>query len=327
MKGNLPKIYAKSDQIFSIFFLILFDIYLYIAFYFLFKKFLSLKSYQEKIKFGYFLIGASIPAFPGSVLLILGVARILPGQGWLIFPLFVLGYFFVGIGILKHGLFIDYREILEKIFRGLTELVIVTDREGWILLTNEMTLSKFGYSMEEVSEKKVEDILKGGREKWNEMLRKLGKLKTIFEERTSFFTKYGKEIPFLLSLSQVKEGIIFVGRDIKELLEYQKKLEQEVKKRTEELEEAKTVLEIKVAARTRELKELAERREEIVKERTKELREKLEELERFHKIAVSKELRMVELKKEIERLKKELEKSQKNKSKIKKEKEDCNAHR
>ena len=74
------------------------------------------------------------------------------------------------------------------------------------------------------------------------------------------------------------------------------------------LEESKTVLEIKVKARTRELKELAERREEIIEERTKEIKERMAELERFQKLAVGRELKMIELKKEIERLKKELEK-------------------
>lgn len=38
-----------------------------------------------------------------------------------------------------------------------------------------------------------------------------------------------------------------------------------------------------------------------------ELREKIEELEKFHKLAIGRELKMVELKEEIEKLKKELE--------------------
>ncbi|MDI6592133.1 MAG: hypothetical protein QME61_04390, partial [Patescibacteria group bacterium] len=89
----------------------------------------------------------------------------------------------------------------------------------------------------------------------------------------------------------------------------------EKSKKTEELiaalEEAKKVLEIRVEARTRELRELVEQREEIIKERTKELRKKIEELERFQKLAVGRELKMIELKEEIERLKGELEKYKK----------------
>jgi len=53
-----------------------------------------------------------------------------------------------------------------------------------------------------------------------------------------------------------------------------------------------------------ESKRFQESLEKEVEERTKELREKLEELERFQKIAVGRELKMIELKKEVERLKK-----------------------
>jgi len=82
-------------------------------------------------------------------------------------------------------------------------------------------------------------------------------------------------------------------------------LEQKVKQRTKELEEAKTALEIKVKARTKELEELTQSLDKQVRERTKELQEKVEQLERFQKLAVGRELRMVELKKEIKELKKE----------------------
>ena len=82
----------------------------------------------------------------------------------------------------------------------------------------------------------------------------------------------------------------------------------EIKKTKEALEEEKSVLEIKVAARTRALKELAETLELQVQERTKELRQRLEELEKFHKITLGRELKIIELKEEIRRLKEELEK-------------------
>jgi MFS family permease len=76
----------------------------------------------------------------------------------------------------------------------------------------------------------------------------------------------------------------------------------------EEIETTKNVLEVKVRARTRELRELAQNLDQQVKEKTKELEKKIEEMERFNRLVVGRELRMVELKKEVEKLKEELEK-------------------
>ena len=55
------------------------------------------------------------------------------------------------------------------------------------------------------------------------------------------------------------------------------------------------------------LEDWAKTSEEKVKEKTKELNEKVEELEKFNKLAIGRELKMIELKKEIEDLKEELQ--------------------
>jgi len=59
-----------------------------------------------------------------------------------------------------------------------------------------------------------------------------------------------------------------------------------------------------------EVKALQENLEKKVKERTKELQVRIEELERFHRLTVGRELKMVELKKETQRLKKEIKSNQ-----------------
>lgn len=89
-------------------------------------------------------------------------------------------------------------------------------------------------------------------------------------------------------------------------------------KAQEEIETINEVLEIRVRARTRALRTLAESLDEEVKKQTKELQERINELERFHKLTVGRELKMIELKKslaqaqkEIKKLKKELEKTKK----------------
>ncbi len=85
---------------------------------------------------------------------------------------------------------------------------------------------------------------------------------------------------------------------------------EELAKLSDNLKEAKEVLEVRVGARTRELEELNRNLDERVKERTreleeskKELQEKLRELEAVHKLMVGREIKMVELKKEIGELK------------------------
>ena len=82
---------------------------------------------------------------------------------------------------------------------------------------------------------------------------------------------------------------------IKELLSKQKEVVQE-----------RDLLGVRVEARTKELKELNENLDEQVKEKTKEVRVRLEELEKFYKTTVGREIRMVELKREVNRLKQEL---------------------
>lgn len=94
--------------------------------------------------------------------------------------------------------------------------------------------------------------------------------------------------------------------EIGELAATFNKMVKDLKSSRAALEEAKTTLEIKVQARTVALEHERASLEEKVKQRTKELEKRLNELERFHKLAVGRELRMVELKKNIKELEIEL---------------------
>ena len=76
-----------------------------------------------------------------------------------------------------------------------------------------------------------------------------------------------------------------------------------IKAHQDELEEARTILDIRVKAKTRQLQELTKNLEDKVKERTKELQDRLNELERFHRLTIGRELKMIELKKEIKKSK------------------------
>jgi HAMP domain-containing protein len=93
--------------------------------------------------------------------------------------------------------------------------------------------------------------------------------------------------------------------EIAELGEAFNQMAEELKKYHSASEESNAVLKIKVKARTKELEELAKSLEGKVKERTKELEKKLSELEKFHKLTVGRELKMIDLKKELAKLKSE----------------------
>lgn len=139
---------------------------------------------------------------------------------------------------------------------------------------------------------------------------------------TSLFTKnIVNPLKRIISVfEEIKKGNLEARIDIKskneigELADVFNSVINDLREYQKALEEAKISLEIRVMARTKELKELTESLEEKIKERTKELHQKIEDLEKFHRLAVGRELKMIELKKEIKRLNKELNKLKELKS-------------
>ncbi|MBZ9578671.1 hypothetical protein KJA14_02365 [Patescibacteria group bacterium] len=128
---------------------------------------------------------------------------------------------------------------------------------------------------------------------------------------SSFYRAFDEIKQSAKKLEIGEKAIFFSGSTDKEIIDLSKSLNktaQNIRNYQKELEEAKTVLEIKVKSRTKELKELAQSLEEQVKQRTKELQGRVDELERFRRLTVGRELKMLELKKEIKELKEELEK-------------------
>lgn len=116
------------------------------------------------------------------------------------------------------------------------------------------------------------------------------------------------------NMGRGEKVVFYSGSTDREIIVLEKSLNrtaENIKEYQTNLEEAKTTLEIKVRARTKELEELAKGLDEQVKERTKKLEERVNELERFRKLTVGRELKMVELKEEIKGLKEKLEISKK----------------
>jgi len=121
----------------------------------------------------------------------------------------------------------------------------------------------------------------------------------------SFFSSFVKSnlifiifIILIFTLADIK-----TNDEIAELGKAFNQMAEELEKFHSASEESKTILKIKVKARTRELEELARSLESKVKGRTKELEKRLSELEKFHKLIVGRELKMIDLKKELAKLK------------------------
>lgn len=97
----------------------------------------------------------------------------------------------------------------------------------------------------------------------------------------------------------VAVSLYFIQSDIGNFVDV---LRQERKKALEAYQKAKdmeSVLEVKVKARTKELVDLTEKQEDIIEERTGELKKKIVELEKIQRFMVGRELKMVDLKKQI----------------------------
>lgn len=141
-----------------------------------------------------------------------------------------------------------------------------------IVNSNKAFESLIGYDLMEISGTFLEKLFLE-KKKIRDLLNEASKKETIKNKEFTLISKEKKEIPVSLSIStrrDKEENLIgyFIG-----------------------------ILDIT------ELKELQESLEKKVKERTKELQERIDELERFQKLTEGRELRMIELKEEIERLK------------------------
>jgi len=102
----------------------------------------------------------------------------------------------------------------------------------------------------------------------------------------------------------VNSSFIFIGVTVNIFAGILRRKIKELNITQKELNESKVNLEKKVKVRTKKLEKLTYNLEEKVQERTEELQEKIDELEKFNKLAINREIKMVELKEQLKKLKK-----------------------
>jgi len=205
----------------------------------------------------------------------------------------------IGYAILKYKLFtfLTPSTAAGTIIETITDPLIVTNPDMSIEFINTAAYQLLGYKKGELIDKQIEKIiskenndLKKFKEK---VLLKIEKGQNVAGVEIKLLTKDKKTLPTSFSASIIRDhrqdivGVAYIARDIRKIRELIDTLEIRVKARTEELEE--------------ERKGLAEK----VKARTKDLEEKMLELEKFQRLAVGREMKMIELKKEIVKLKEE----------------------
>ena len=200
--------------------------------------------------------------------------------------------------------------LFKKIFDDYIDPLVIFNPEGSIEYGNKLWEGFSGYrSKEQLS------LLISGRMKnkiGNYLQKELAKQTSAKSFDTFFITEDKQEIPVVLDILSLRDknnkfigglavfsGVERSGRAKEGIIKQIKKLQ----KAKDDIEETKTVLEIIVEAKTRALRELNETLEDQVKTRTQELQEQINELERWRRLAVGRELKMSELKREIRVLK------------------------
>jgi PAS domain S-box-containing protein len=185
----------------------------------------------------------------------------------------------------KQNVCVDISEELEELERYIGELSTFMPMPFCIVNPSDMILNvnKAFCNLTEYDELEIvgEEISKvfGSREEAENLREEVLKEGLVRGKEMILLTKSGKKINISVSASLRKDrdneiiGYFFAFSDISELKKLQRQLEQKVD------------------------------------ERTRQLSEKINELERFNQLAVGRELKMVELKREIEKLREQLEKA------------------
>jgi PAS domain S-box-containing protein len=242
-----------------------------------YKLHLSAKSPKDKIQTKLLIIAVGVPLLVGII------SEIIPDIiGFEIVPLAStlssVTAVIIAYAMLKYGLMtITPEMVAENIIETMTDYLIVVSNDNKIALVNRSCLDVLGYHKEELIGKHLNIVFPKGK-----LLEKISRNDHLSNYETTILTKNKESLPISINGSKMRNkfgdaiGYVLAMRDMGGT----KKLIQNLEEKTKELDKSKISLE----------------------QSKKELESKVGELERFNKIAVGRELQMIELKKRIKEL-------------------------
>jgi len=174
----------------------------------------------------------------------------------------------------------------DTIITSMKDSLVVVNPDGTIAMVNKATEDLLGYKGGEMVGRLLETLFEENEKKLENLL----KDETIENLRVKYLTRDKKTIPISLSSSEVRDkygdliGKVIVAKDMRE-----------IENLIVELEKARNNLEQRVKEKTRQLEESRN-----------ELMLKLEELEKWRRVTVEREEKMIQLKRHLEELQEEL---------------------
>lgn len=123
-------------------------------------------------------------------------------------------------------------EFHKGIIQNISSCIATIDREGKITFMNKSALNLIGYKQEEVAGKAIRDLF-SDKDEGIIITEQLVSLEKMFDSReTNFITKDGKIIPIGFSTTPIDEekkkdgaGVIFIFRDISDLINFRRHME------------------------------------------------------------------------------------------------------
>ena len=169
---------------------------------------------------------------------------------------------------------------MSKVFMDAADPILIEDLDGTVVEMNDEAELSYGWTREELVGTPIKTIVPPDRhDQADDLLRRCKAGDDVRNVEGLRLTKDGRIVPVLITVSLIKgeagqaEAIATLAKDITD----QKRAEMELRNSRDNLEE-------------------------MIGERTTELEKNVRELETFNKFAVDRELRMIELKKDINAL-------------------------